>query len=167
MLSKSRLVGPQKLSSWSYTKVVIQHSPSYPPCWGPPQEVLDLGPAYSTPTAHSPSAGTQCRPWQPSGALWGSRAAASCTPGAATRRRLTAEARAGNTVTDHPRCPCPHGQFSQQVFLCSPFLLRTRKRTQREESRSQSLQASPSLSFVSLLWRIETMNLTLWRCDKS
>ena len=59
----------------------------------------DLGP---DPVAHSPSAGTLCRAWQPSGAPWGPRAAASRTPAAATRHRMTVGERMGNTVTRSP-----------------------------------------------------------------
>lgn len=53
--------------------------------------------------AHLPSAGTRCRPWQPSGAQWGPRAAASHTPVAATQHRPTAEETAGNAITRNPR----------------------------------------------------------------
>lgn len=69
---------------------LLEHPP--PPR---PRRLLNLSHACPIPTAHSPSAGTQCRPWQPSGARWGPRAVTSCTHVAATQRRLTAKARVG------------------------------------------------------------------------
>lgn len=61
-------------------------------CW-------DLGLA---PVAHSPNAGTRCRPWQPSGARWGLTVEASCTPAAVTQHRPTAKERASDTITGSP-----------------------------------------------------------------
>lgn len=76
------------------------HDHLAPTCHHPPTgSHQDLGP---DPVAHSPSAGTLCRAWRPSGAPWGPRAAASRTPAAATQHRMTAGERVGNTVTHSP-----------------------------------------------------------------
>lgn len=114
----------------------------------------DLGSAWPAPAAHSPSAGTRCRPWRPSGARWGPRAAASRTPVAATRRKLTAERRAGSTVTHRPwstdwvPCACGGGSSQTMSLLCICFLSRARKRAQQKGPRRCG-QASPSWALVS------------------
>lgn len=119
------------------------------------------GPAHPAPAAHSPSAGTRCRFWRPSGAQWGPRVAALRTPAAVTQHRLTAEERAWipslepYVTADWVPCAYSRGKLpNHQSLLCTPFLSRARKRAQQEEPR-QCGQASPSRASVSSFgeWR--------------
>lgn len=86
LLQCSAWVGVSSLLAPTY------QPPLRPTCCHPPTGICqDLGLVHPAPAAHSPSAGIRCRPWQPSGAQWGLRAAALHTLAAATRHRPTAE----------------------------------------------------------------------------
>ena len=116
-----------------------------------------LGPCHRD---HSPNAGTRCRPWRPSGAQWGLRAEASCTPAAETQRRMTAGKRAATRsltalgrsrlgVSCLQRGHLPNGQ----PLPCTPFHP-SREEAHWKESRRR-WQASPPRSVSSSgKWRL-------------
>ena len=121
------------------------------------------GPCCPVPEAHLPSAGTRCRPWRPSGARWGLRAAASHTPVAATQRRPTAEERAGNAITHSPRLQLTGhllhsgGVPKLPVLALHPF---PPKGQEEGPVGAQAVWAGKSLlGLRCLIWRMEAVTL--------